>query len=139
MKKAYSIIAISVFLFNCDSTEIENIKVYYSTENINTVTPLRCGDLAYFAKESLDSLLIYDKSFLMGFEKELDNLVVVEDSIRQILPRLDTRYEVTISYKDKGIEKLCFNVVGDIVFKDTTMNESKSLTSLVLDRLSLAN
>ncbi len=134
MNKIISFCFISI-IYVYSPTEIQFIKVYSTLEDFTTVTPVRCGDLTHTANEWVDSLTITDQVFFDEIEKEITKLVSHKDSLRHLMPRLDTRVEVYIDYYSSETKLLCLNKYGDIVFQDTTMNESRSLIDLVYSKI----
>jgi len=130
------IIFLIFFILNaCNSNQVNSVKIYYSSENFTTVTPVRCGDLTYIAKDWVDSLTISSSSFLAELESEISKLEPPNDSLRQLIPLLDTRVEVVINDKTSTGKLLCLSKFGDIVFDDFTMKESRTLIDLVFSKI----
>jgi|GEM_PF-6276166 len=126
---------ISLFLLGCTTSKIDSVKVYYSNEDFTSITAVRCGDLSYIAGEWMDSLIISDDSFFKELDSELSKLTLVDDSVRQLMPRLDTRVEAYIYYKESKRKLLCLDQAGDIVFDDKTWEESRSLIDLIYSNI----
>lgn len=116
-------------------TRIDSVKVYYSTDNFTTPIPISCGLLNHYVPDLIDSVIIKDQLFLTHLEVRLSNLKPVNDSLRQLRPYLDTRFEIEINHQDATDGFLCFDKAGDIRLDGITMEDNQPLRNLIFSKL----